>query len=366
MEGKIITHENSSGEPDKMKLCAQLTMSNYCRRNYFFSFLLGALICVLACASFAANQKAKTEGEKKTPDQPKRSDQERTLTFPKAGMGTLYLVYHDEKGMNMADPVVTAIGTVRIKVPKDRWLTLELSRYAYAHPDSFESCSSSGLDGLSLNLVSIDESDSAFCDTALQHANHFRGLKCLLLNRADISDAGLSRMKGLPELEFICGFLTPITGDCFKTFSQFKKLNYVGFYDDAIKPENVKYLKDCPMLACVDLSHTDLGEVGIKYLSQCPNISVLKISSNPKVNDACIKYLLSMKHLSRLELEGTGITFSGLKALKPLHLSILRVSAGVCANTDRPVLKTLAKKVEIVWREHRVDKSTQEMFAPLH
>jgi hypothetical protein len=188
----------------------------------------------------------------------------------------------------------------------------------------------------------------------------------LLINRSDVSDAGISRLSGEHDLECISGFLTDIKGDCFKTFSQFKNLRYVAFYDDAIKEENLKYLSACPNLSYVDLHHTGMSELGVSYLSHCSNISDLRIQGNPKINDAAIKHLLNLKHLTWLTLEGTGTTFTGLQQLKPLKLDHLRISEGSCDAKDLPRLKALARNVEIVPRSHSVGTNMQQILAPLH
>jgi hypothetical protein len=176
----------------------------------------------------------------------------------------------------------------------------------------------------------------------------------------------MSRLKPQPSLERIIGFLTDIKGDCFKTFSRHPNLQGLDFYDCGIKEENLKYLAACPKLTYVDFHHTDMGEIGIKYLSQCANLSEVHVKNNARINDACLKYLLNLKHLSYLELDSTGVTFNGLKVLKPLKLNKLTISEGVCDVKDLPALKTLAKTIEIVPRSHKVDKSMQQILAPLH
>jgi len=345
-----------------MRRCIkELTVLNYRRWNYFFSCLISAIICICGTASIATNQKSKTESANTN------SAQERTLTFPKgASIGRLSLIPHDYLYLGQEKLIGAASGTAKVRVPKDKLLALELSREAYVHPDRLELCSAVGLDVVNINFMAMEDSESTWCDAVLQHASHFKSLKCLLLNRSDVTDAGLSHLTGLRDLECISATMTGIKGDCFKTLAQYKNLQYLSLSDDPIKQENLKYLSNCPSLSYLDLHHTGVGELGIECLSKCANLSTLKLADNRKVDDACIKYLLNMKHASLISLDGTSVSFNGLKALKPLKLYLLAVSEGTCDRKDLPVLNSLAKYVKVVPRSHRVDKSTEQMWAPLH
>jgi len=333
-------------------------VSIYWRRNYFLSGLTSAIICILATASFATHQKSATNGAK-------NSVEERTLTFPQSGsIGVLTLIpHHNFIGNEKA--IGTAIGTVKAIVPKGSWLGLELNRQAVLHPKLLDSCSTIGVDALNISFMSMEDGDVGWSDAALQHANHFKSLKCLLLNKSDVSDQSVSGLRGLPDIECISAFLTGINGDCFKTFSQYKNLQYLICSEDPIRQENLRYLSECPRLSYVDLRRTELGEPGVKYLRRCPNISTLRIGNNSKVNDACIKYLLNLRHLKSLGLENTAVTYSGLKALKPLNLQILSISEGACDGKDLPALKSLATKIQFVPRL-RVDRKMEQMFDPVH
>jgi len=329
--------------------------------NNFFFPLLSAIICSLAvCASFAANPKS--QGAKSSPVD------ERTLTFPKvANFGTLSLIPHDRNAVFGAKSICTASGTVKVRVPKGQWLSLDLSQQAFAHPDLLDSCSETGLDALNINFLSMDDSEIGWCDKVLQQANHFKNLKCLIVSRSDVSDAGMSALSGQHDLECICGFVTRIEGDCFKTFAQYKNLQHVDFFDNAIKEDCLRYLSQCPKLAVVDLRRTHMGNLGVQYLSRCPNITILRLGGNRKIDDACIKYLLKLKHVNWLDLGGTRVTFEGLKALKPMNLQRLTVVEGICSVKDMPVLKSLAKQLDnLPQSDSGGDKQYEQMLQPMH
>jgi len=346
--------------PDRLELkqLRELTVSNHCRQNYLFCWFITAIICSLATASIATNKTSTAQTNTKSAEQ-------RSITFSKvASIGTLVLIPHGGQNIGGPVPVGAAFGSVKVSVPAGDWLALELNRQAFEHPNLIDSSSETGLDGLIITFMSMDDSENRWCDTALLHANHFKNLKCLVLNRSDVSDAGMSQLHGQPDMEWITGFLTDIKGSCFKTFSQHKNLQRLEFFDVDLKQENLRYLSDCPRLSYVDFHHSGLTEVGVKYLSKCPNITTLRLGGNAKVNDTSIKYFLNMKHLSQLELDGTGTTVRGLMALKPLHLDRLKVSE--CDPKDVPALKTLARIVVFVPRSHGVDTRTQNLYAPLH
>jgi hypothetical protein len=327
-----------------------------CRRNYFFCWLISAGIFILATGSLAANNTS-TEGAKKL------SVEERTLTFPgSASFGALALIPHDVARVGGPTNIGAAVGTVKVSVPNGQWLTLELNPLAFMHPKLLDSCSAVGLDGLVVNFIAMDDSEGGWCDTAMQHANHFKNLKCLILNKSDVSDVGVSALRGQHDIECIRCVLTRIHGDCFKTFSQFKNLYHLDCGDCTIKEENLKYLSDCHSLTYVDLRGTRLGNLGVKYLSKCSNLTGLRIGCNAAIDDASIKYLLDLRHL---DVDRTSITFSGLKALAPMHLRRLTISGGTCPAKDLPILKKLAKTVEVL-PQSRSAGQFEQLFQPLH
>jgi hypothetical protein len=326
-------------------------------------FLLAcAVICALAPASLATNQKSDAAKKEQALN---KSVEERTLVFPKiAELGKLFLVPHTSDGMKQETVVGTAFGTVKVHVPKNEFLVLSLNRQALQNPQCLDSCSATGVDGITISFLSMDDNENEWCDAALKHANHFKNLKCLTLNRSDVSDAAVSAMTDLRDLQFFAAFETRIKGYCFKTLSRNKNLRNMSCFDDAIEQENLKYLSDCPRLSAVDVRRTGIGDVGVKYLSECPNIATLRLGGNPRISDACTKYLLNLKHVEWLDLDGTRVTFKGLKALKPMHLHLLSVTEGTCSAKELPVLKGLAKQVQIVSRARGMNKDEQ-LFAPM-
>ena len=328
--------------------------------NHFFCLLvLNAIIYIFATGSLAANPTV-AQGAKK------QSLEERTLIFPgSASLGALSLIPYD--GPSLGDPqhIGPAVGTVKISVPTGKLLFFELGPQAIAHPKLLDSCSAVGVDGLIINFIAMDDSEGGWCDAALQHADHFKNLKFLILNRSDVSDAGISQLKGQHDIECIRCVLTRVHGDCFKTFSQYKNLQYLDCANDTIKEENLKYLSDCPRLSSVDLRGNKLGDAGIKYLSRCSNLTELRIGCNPTVDEAGIKCLLNLKHLTYLDFDRSSITLSKLKELKPMHLDRLTVAEGTCPAKDLPILKTLAKKVSFAPRS-KSSKESDVLLAPLH
>jgi hypothetical protein len=65
-----------------------------------------------------------------------------------------------------------------------------------------------------------------------------------------------------------------------------------------------------------------------------------------------------------LDLDGTRVTFNGLKTLKPMHLHLLSVTEGTCTAKELAALKGLAKQVQIVPRARGMNKDEQ-LFAPM-
>jgi Leucine Rich repeat len=322
------------------------------------------MICILPASSFAANQET-NEGRTKT-----NSAEVRTLVFPSVKeFGKVALVPHAKDGISNRERIVgPAFGTVKVRVAKDEWLVLELMRQGLENPTYLDSCSAIGVDGLRINFLSMNDGENGWCDAALKHANHFKHLKCLILNCSDVSDASVSSLSQSGEIQFFSAFETPIKGDCFKSFPHYKNLQHLSCFDDAIKQENLEYLSQCPRLSSVDVRRTGIGDLGVKYLSRCPSITTLRLGGNPKISDACVKYLLNLKHVNWLDLDGTSVTFRGLSMLKPMNLDLLTVSEGTCKAKDLPALKRVAKHLGIVSQAstRARDKRDAEMFTPVH
>jgi hypothetical protein len=100
-------------------------------------------------------------------------------------------------------------------------------------------------------------------------------------------------------------------------------------------------------------------------LSACKNLFELRIAGNSAIDDASIKYLLNFNHLIWLDIANTSVTCSGLKALKPLHLTKLTVSEGVCSGKDLPILKAVAKTVEFLPKSGSLD-GNEDLLVPMH
>jgi hypothetical protein len=174
----------------------ELTVSIACRRYYFCGLIVNAIVCIFATASLAANHTAATDEAKN------QAVEERMLVFPqKTSLGALSLIPHNGPMAGNARRFGSAVGTVKVSVPKGKWLSLELNTEAFKHPELVDSCSAVGLDCLIINFLSMDDSEGGWCDAALPHANHFKNLKCLILNRSDVSDAGMSKLKGQKDVE---------------------------------------------------------------------------------------------------------------------------------------------------------------------
>jgi hypothetical protein len=194
-------------------------------------------------------------------------------------------------------------------------------------------------------------------------SGHFKDVSRLLLSKSDATDAGVSKITSLPRLVWFTASMSEVKGTCFRNFSkQFPNLKSITIYNSRLDNGSLQYLATCKNLTDVDFRGNALNNEGIKNLCKCQSLVQLSIPSNSDISDECIKDLLSLKHLSRLEVWDTRITMQGLRQLKPLHLKYLAVSDDKAKNIAE--LKQIAFFVALTPKAH-VSTIDSSLFAPL-
>lgn len=277
------------------------------------------------------------------------SREERILIFnvPKS-VGTLYLV-DPRASSSKAMAVSAAFGTVKVSVPPNQWLKLELNGELFSHPNEMKGLPTTGIDALATNFIEMDEKSIGMCDKLVAKAGCLKSLKGLILSASDTTDAGVEQIAQMPQLERICAQMTEIRGTCFKNFSkQFPNLRSIVVWDSTdLKEDNLKYLSALPKLSQLDLRDCGVDDRGVKYVCQCKQLEALTLANNPKITDASISDVLPLKHLISLALNGTAVTFAGAKQLGSLHLKFLGLPQESFTAQQQLDMKKLAKYVHL-------------------
>jgi hypothetical protein len=312
-------------------------------------------IVLLLCGSGAYGAPANSSGA-----------ETRTYKFPATTIGTLYLAPAFEP-FSDNHPLATARGNVTVQVPKGYLVRLKLSREAFEHPELIEQASSKGIDELQPDFMAMDDAEANLYNAAFAKSGHFQDATILMVQRSDVSDAAILKVAPMPKIEIITAQLTTLKGSCFSVLAQkFPNLRCLLLANCPLVGSSLKSLSACKKLEKLDVNHCGLDDEAVKYICQCSNLKELRIGQNPKMSDACVKYFLTLKHLTTLDMADVGISCDGFKQLKPLHLESLFIGDHVCAPKDIPEMKKVAKRVGIAHAIRKVDQFTKDVYAPLH
>lgn len=116
----------------------------------------------------------------------------------------------------------------------------------------------------------------------------------------------------------------------------------------------------------VDLSKSDLTDVGVEYISALKNLEELNLS-NTAITDKCISALSSLHELKHLSLAGCKITNEGLRALKELaNIDFLILDGTLITDTGLESLGTMKKLKCLKLNYNNIDGSGLHHLAQLY
>jgi len=227
------------------------------------------------------------------------------------------------EGTKYRIPVGPAQGDITFK--KGAHIELDGNHHLALHPEIFDTLPPDCLESLRMSFSSFDDAEDGLCDKALTHVGHLSGLKSLVLDRSEVTDAGLINIKKLPNLEVLSLFSTLVDGSSFKEFTNLKKLETIKMAHNALKPANYAYLALFPKLDTLNLTRCHPNDEAMASLGKCRAIRELHLGGNQTINDTNIKNLASMKGLHYIDLSGTRVTVRGLSSLKGLPIRVLKL-----------------------------------------
>jgi Leucine-rich repeat (LRR) protein len=105
---------------------------------------------------------------------------------------------------------------------------------------------------------------------------------------------------------------------------------HVGFprFDGKkIGDDDVRVISGCHEVTSLDLSDTNVTDIGLDYLTQMPNLRVISLRRTP-ITDQGLQRLSAIKSLEVLDVSGTSVGVVALNALASLpRLTVLRLAA---------------------------------------
>jgi hypothetical protein len=247
--------------------------------------------------------------------------QTKTLKFPDKEIGTVYYIPAMKLSDNWSHAKFEYLGKAcrNLTVPLDAPLLLKVNYHLIAYPELLSTIPPDAFVEIDFNRMEFDDSICAPLSklVSVQRVN-FAG--------TDITDAGLMKLRNLPNLNTLLLESTNVKGAFLASLSHPEKMDFLKFADN---PLSIKYLSDLPRftnLTKLDLCHCKLTNKTLQYVGQMTSVSALRLYKNPQITDEGIKYLKPMNHLRSLYIQDANVTVNGLGELKSLTLENLMVS----------------------------------------
>jgi len=310
---------------------------------------------------------------------PERTDT-REIKFPEDhALGPLLLVpmpasfaTRDDRGQisqqltkKSAQIVGPAQGTVKVVVPPNQMLFLELNRYAMEHPSSLSKVSEHGIDAVRACFIIMEDGQSA-TDRVLQYLPHFHDLLSLDVSASDLTDAGLESLRRCIKLKYInANCCLTVRGSCLRSLASLPNLTSLDLSGCPVDPACFRYLPQMPKLRFLAIDKTTAKQEEIKQIGQCHSLAVLRLSGCRELNDQSISFLSTLKNLDQLDIRQSQVSVAGLKKLSVLKLSRLGLPKPYYSQNELADLRKSFPKTELIKAPQKFTKAGLKNF-PWH
>jgi len=191
-------------------------------------------------------------------------------------------------------------------------------------------------------LTALQYFDARHCEEVRSLPAEWTELRTLLLTRtafAETEAAVLAKMTKLTELDLrACRILKR----GFELISKLVHLKRLTLAETALtNPSLLQICKNVPHLVALDVSHTEITDVGAEGVGQLVNLEVLHMDTSGITNRA-VASVSGLKKLQRLDLFGTSVSDSGLFHLASLpDLRELEICSGAISNRGVEMISRL-------------------------
>jgi Leucine-rich repeat (LRR) protein len=190
-------------------------------------------------------------------------------------------------------------------------------------------------------------------------------IQSLNLTGSKITDAGLTHLEHLPQLQWLYIDNTAITDEGFEHLKNLTQLRAIFLKNDKITDAGLRHLKRLHRLERLFLDNTQITDAGLENLANLSNLQILYLNQTA-VGDAGLAHLKELTKLYSLQLNQTAVTDAGLKYLKDLtELKDLELQNTKITDKGLAYLKDLSKLEILSLRETRITDAGLDLLKAL-
>ncbi|MBS2007231.1 MAG: hypothetical protein JST01_09335 [Cyanobacteria bacterium SZAS TMP-1] len=289
----------------------------------------------------------------------------RVINFPpKFSVGLLKMV--PCPGVKGREIDVAGHGSVA--VPAGYMTLLVAEHRLFAYPELIDTFAPDDFDSIQLTAVAFDDKEEGEVDKVLAKIGHLKGLREVVLDRSEVSDAALQHVCELPELQRLSVFAASFSGTCLKGLSALPHLASLRLSQNYLNQAELRYLSNMHSLRSLALSRCNLKNAALRDVGKCTLLTALDLSGNPDLSDEGLNNLAALKNLRYISMGQTKCTIKGLLQLQGLPLNYIQLAEGQLSSADLAALRRAFPSLNIFQKLHSrpVNDEVQTIFAPTH
>ena len=154
-----------------------------------------------------------------------------------------------------------------------------------------------------------------FDDALADHVKWFTGLRCLLIEDARVTDAGLKELAELPyvhEIQIIGGEITDVG---LRHLGEFSNLSDLMLFGTQFDDDGLKHLAGLTRLRRLGLGSMRITDAGMRHLEGLCNLQELSFD-DVHISDAGLEHLVGLTKLELLIVTNTDVTPEGIRKLQ--------------------------------------------------
>ncbi|MCU0959202.1 MAG: hypothetical protein MUF48_03785 [Pirellulaceae bacterium] len=154
--------------------------------------------------------------------------------------------------------------------------------------------------------LDVTDADLAFVD---------RRARSLCLAHTQVTDAGLSQLRGLDQLTWLDFSFTSAGDAAVAPLAESPQLDQLSLEATRITPESLQVVAQLRQLEELDLSRTAIDDAALAQLANLSRLKILWLTGT-QVTDAGLPALAALRNLEQLDVSDTAATDEGLAGLR--------------------------------------------------